>query len=376
MSFEVTTGTSVDDPDGRTAILTVPVQVGEERPVLRCPETPIEIPQGTVLELDIASVCHAWTADPEDADDLVFVADWETSVDGLSIIEPEGAVIEIAADGDAQPGVTADLQVTTEGGVPAVLPVRVIKTPPPSLTPIRISDMEAGETRTIDLARYLVPGVPDPEPTLLTVTPETDLDVEAVKSGPAELTLTTGPQVDGTARFRIVMSDVADSLSDEREVTGFVELEVLDVPDVPTAPVPGRTVRSEEVALSWRAPQDNGAPIEYYEVRDDRGDVTRCGSTSCEVGGLVNGEDYRFQVRATNAVGSSDWSGFSPAATPDAKPGIVGPIEMVDRGDGTISLRWTPPTTQTSDIENYWVSWPGTSGRVGPRGSLGSRSPG
>ena len=116
-----------------------------------------------------------------------------------------------------------------------------------------------------------MPGVPDAEPTLLTVTPETDLDVEAVKSGPAELTLTTGPQVDGTARFRIVMSDVADSLSDEREVTGFVELEVLDVPDVPTAPVPGRTVRSEEVALSWRAPQDNGAPIEYYEVRDDRG---------------------------------------------------------------------------------------------------------
>ena len=103
--------------------------------------------------------------------------------------------------------------------------------------------------------------------------------------------------------------------------------------------------------------------------------MTRCGSTSCEVGGLVNGEDYRFQVRATNAVGSSDWSGFSSVATPDAKPGIVGPIEMVDRGDGTISLRWTPPTTQTSDIENYWVSWPG-SGRGGPRGSPGSPSRG
>ena len=370
VTFEVTTGTSVNDPEGQAVILTVPVQVGEDRPVLRCPDSPIEIPQGTRLEIDVASVCHAWTADPDAADELVFVADWQTSIDGLSIIEPEGAVIELAAEGNAQPGVVADLELSTEGGLPAILQVEVVKTPPPSLTPIRISDMEAGQTRTIDLTPYLVPGVPDAEPTLISVTPETDLDVEAAKSGPAELTVTTGAKVDGTARFRVVMSDVADPLSDERKVTGFVELEVLDVPDVPTAPVPGRTVRSEEVALSWRAPEDNGAPIEYYEVRDDRGQVTRCGSTSCDVAGLVNGEDYRFQVRATNAVGSSDWSESSAPATPDAKPGIVGPIQLVDRGDRRVSLRWTPPTTQTSAIERYYVTWPG-----GPSGGQATREP-
>lgn len=370
VTFEVTTGTSVSDPEGRTAILTVPVQVGEDRPVLRCPESPVEVPQGTSIELDIASLCHVWTADPAEADDLVFRADWASSIDGLSIIEPEGAVIEVAADGSAQPGVTADLEITTEGGLPATLPVRVIRTPPPSLSPIRISDMEAGQTRAIDLSPYLVPGVPDAQPTLVSVTPESDLDVEAAKTGPAELTLTTGPQVDGTARFRIVMSDVEDPLSDDRRVTGFVELEVLDVPDVPTAPVPGRAVRSQEVALSWRAPAANGAPIEFYEVRDDRGEVTRCGSTSCDVTGLVNGEDYRFQVRATNAIGSSDWSDSSAPATPDAKPGIVGPIELTGRGDRTVSLRWTPPTTQTSAIERYYVTWPG-----GPSGGQPTGEP-
>ncbi len=370
VTFEVTTGSSVDDASGRTAILTVPVQVGEDRPVLRCPDGPIEIPQGTVLEIDVAAVCHAWTSDPDLTDALVFVADWKTSIDGLSIIEPEGAVIEIAADGNAQPGVTADLELSTEGGVPVTLPVQVVKTPPPSLSPLRISDMQAGETRTIDLAPYLLPGVPDPEPTLISVTPESELDVEAVKSGPAELTLTTGPKVNGTARFRIVMSDVADPLSEERKVTGYVELEVLDVPDVPTTPVPGRTVRSEEVALTWRAPEANGAPIENYEVRDDRGEVTRCGSTSCDITGLVNGEDYRFQVRATNAVGSSDWSDLSSPATPDAKPGIVGPIDLVDRGDRRVTLQWTAPTTRTSAIERYYVSWPG-----GPSGGLATREP-
>ena len=78
--------------------------------------------------------------------------------------------------------------------------------------------------------------------------------------------------------------------------------------------------------------------------------MTRCGSTTCEVAGLANGKDYRFQVRAHNAVGWSDWSASLDAATPDAKPGLVGPIELVRAGDGTLTIRWTPPTTQTSDI--------------------------
>ena len=42
------------------------------------------------------------------------------------------------------------------------------------------------------------------------------------------------------------MSDVADSLSDERVVTGFVELACSTSP-TSDCTVPGRTVRSEEV---------------------------------------------------------------------------------------------------------------------------------
>ncbi len=151
--------------------------------------------------------------------------------------------------------------------------------------------MRAGETRTLDLATYLNPGVPDPEPTIISVTPETDLDVQAIKSDASELTLTTGPRVDGTARFRIVMSDVDDPLV--RRPAGRRGSSSSRSSTYPTPrprPCPGRTVRSQEVALSWRAPQDNGAPIEYYEVRDDRGEVTRCGTTTCDIGGLVNGE--------------------------------------------------------------------------------------
>ena len=79
VAFEVTTGTSVDDPSGVRSVLSVPVQVGDPVPILRCPSDPVEVSQAESIELDIASLCHVWTADPADADDLSFDADWTTS---------------------------------------------------------------------------------------------------------------------------------------------------------------------------------------------------------------------------------------------------------------------------------------------------------
>ena len=153
------------------------------------------------------------------------------------------------------------------------------------------------------------------------------------------------------------MSDVAGSTGAERQVEGRLTLEILDVPDAPTAPVPGRTVRDQEVALGWRAPEANGSPIDRYQVRGNGGAGRECGGTTCELTGLTNGREYRFEVRAHNAVGWSDWSATSAVATPDAKPGRVGPIELVKEGDTFLKLRWTPPTTQTSPIRQYIVTW-------------------
>eukprot|EP01032_Pedospumella_encystans_P033449 gene33449-37798_t len=102
--LEVTTGTSVDDPEGIRAVLSVPVQVGSESPILRCPDEPVRIAQGQSLDLDIASLCHVWTPDPDDVGGLDFDADWETSSDGLAIITPSGPAIEVAAAATADPG--------------------------------------------------------------------------------------------------------------------------------------------------------------------------------------------------------------------------------------------------------------------------------
>lgn len=358
VSFEVTTGTSVDDPDGVRVVLSVPVQVGEEVPVLRCPTDPVPVAQGQTIELDVTSLCHVWTPDPEALAGLQYAADWTRSSAGLSIIDPEGRTVSVAADGAAEPGTAGVLTVTAPGSLPGLIPIEVVDVPPPSLAPIRVADMRAGETRTLDLARYLRPGVADPEPTVVAVEQLSGLDVDAAADG-SSITLRTGPEVAGRAQLRVVMSDVAGDPPPGRRVEGRITLEVLDRPDTPSAPVPGRTVRSGEARLQWTRPEANGSPIDVYEVRAPGAGSRRCPTTTCEVTGLVNGRAYAFQVRAHNAVGWSGWSASSAAVTPDAKPGIVGPVRLVRVGDRTMTLRWSPPTTRTSRIRRYFVTWPG-----------------
>lgn len=353
---EVTTGTGVDDPEGVRAFVSIPVQVGDPVPILSCPSAPVEVVQGQEIALDVAVRCHVWSSDP--GEELSFDADWESSVDGLSIIQPSGPVVTVSAAANARPGSEAQLTLTSGASDPGLLTVRVVEAPRPTMAPVDVSDMRAGEERTIELAPYLRAGVDDAEPTLVDVSQVTAIDgVEASPDGTSGLRITTDDRVDGVAEFRVTMSDVADG-GPERQVQGTVRVEILDRPDTPAAPIPVPGVRSQEVGLQWTAPEPNGAPIQRHEVRHAAGTQV-CPAARCDIVGLTNGEAYTFEVRAENAIGWSEWSPASASATPDAPPGAVGGITMVGRGDGTIALRWTEPTTQTSAIEVYYVQWPG-----------------
>lgn len=362
VTFEVTTGDSVDDEDGIRAVVSVPVQVGDPVPILRCPGDAVEVAQGESLALDIATLCHVWTLDPDAADDLAFEGEWQDQRDGLDVTADGGSVVEVAARGDVRPGTEGVLQVSAAGSDPGEITIRVVKSPPPSLAPIRVADMKAGEKRTINLARFLRAGVSNPEPTVIRVDQITALDITAVKDGASGITLTTGARVDGRAEFRVIMSDVSGNSGPERQVEGRISLDVLDVPDRPLAPVPGRTPRSQEVHLEWRAPAANGAPITAYELRTGNR-TQRCGSTSCDFTGLTNGTFYTFQVRAKNAVGWSEWSASSVRARPDEKPDAVRNLRVVASDDHTVTLEWAKPANKTSPIQFYSVTWQGGSAR-------------
>jgi len=359
--FEVTTGSSIDDPDGIKATLSVPVQVGETRPILRCPEEPIEVPQAESRRIDAAALCHVWTADPDQVGGLTWSAAFDDeSAAGLQVGTTEGSVVEVMASAGAAPGDTGTLRVAADDSNPGKIRIRVVQTPPPSLAPIRISTIKAGESRTIDLARYLTPGVSNPVPTVVAASQLTDLAVQISSSG-SSVTIRTGAQVHGQAEFRVVMSDVAGEAGPDRRVEGRIALDILGVPDVPGTPVPTKQYLNSKVPLDWRAPNSNGAPIDFYEVRDQFGGNYRCPRNSCDITGLENGTTYKFQVRAHNAVGFSDWSRPSAGATPDEDIALGGKIRLVEAGDHYLHIAWKPVETKGGAEITYIVKYAGGS---------------
>jgi hypothetical protein len=60
-----------------------------------------------------------------------------------------------------------------------------------------------------------------------------------------------------------------------------------------------------------------------------------------------------------NRVGASEWSDLSRSAQADTAPGRVQDIRMTGRGDGQITVAWDKPSTRTSRIIDYTISWVG-----------------
>ncbi len=358
VSFEVIAGTDQNDPDAPRAWLSIPVQVGQNKPILTCPTDVIEVPQGSEVSLDIATLCNVWTPDPDDLGDLDYTSRWRKATDGLDIVDPTAMPVVLQAAGSVRDGTEAVLQVQAGSSDPGELRVRVVKAPAPVLAPILITDLRAGESRTVDLGAYLSSSLPRPVPTVVRVTELAGGDVTVRPAGGSSVRIAAGSKASGEARFRVVMSDVTTDDTD-RQAGNVLSLEMLGVPDTPKAPVPGLSSLSQSVRLSWQAPAANGAPIDLYELRASNGATTSCPSTTCDMTGLTNGASYTFTVRARNAIGWSDWSPASRSAQPDEKPGPVTNVRQSKTGSHVLTLSWNPPTKRTSKVDLYLVTWQG-----------------
>ena len=106
------------------------------------------------------------------------------------------------------------------------------------------------------------------------------------------------------------------------------------------------TPGNARVTLHWDAPaSDGGSPVTDYEYRRSGADWTSTGSTSTRfvaTVGLINGTDYRFDVRAVNEVGpgpATEFVNATPAATvPEAPAGLT-----ATAGFERATLTWTAP---------------------------------
>ena len=271
-------------------------------------------------------------------------------------------MVPVSAAEDATRGGEAVLSVRAGESNTQEVRFRLAQAPPPTLSQVRVETMEAGTSRTYDLATYLQAGVAKPEPTIVSVRSQGNSGVRATTSG-SKLTLTAAKDSRGVqASFTIVMSDVSSAdPPPERVAQGRIQFEVVGTPSAPGAPRPFSKSQSETITMSWEPPSDDGgAPILYYNVKEQRkGAQQRCDTNTCVFRKLKNGGSYSFRVQAVNRVGPGEWSEESVQARADTEPGRVENIRMVDRGDGTITVAWDKPRTQTSKVLDYALTWPG-----------------
>ena len=155
----------------------------------------------------------------------------------------------------------------------------------------------------------------------------------------------------------------------------------------PPAPTQvGASAGDRQAVVSWTPPQTNGgSAISGYTVTsspDGKTATAPAGATTATVTGLTNGVDYRFAVRAVNAVGTSAASAASPPVTPAAAqpPGRPFVTEVYPR-DGALRVNWSPPDTGPLSVSGYTLSatvvgasTPAATLQVGPNsGPVGPR---
>ncbi|WP_460702958.1 Ig-like domain-containing protein [Myceligenerans halotolerans] len=336
VSFEVTDGDGPDDPDGRKATLTLPLEVkatNNQPPEFRgAPK--LEVPAGDEGAVDLA----AYVDDPEN-DPLTF--DVKSGGDGLAL-SVEGSTVTARADASVAKGSSSTIDISVTDGktdpVRGELTVAVVAStrPLPATGEDRVDDAHQGVATSVAVLVNDTNPFPD-TPLDLVGVPRIEAGDGAVDYSGDQVVVTPDENFQGLMRVRYTVQDATDD--PDRQVDGIIKLTVLGKPEAPRAPRV-EEVRSETVVLTWDEPNNNGAPITGYTVTSSEGDERACPTTTCTVGGLTNDVTYTFTVQAENEVGLSQASPPSQQARPDQKPDQPAPPKL-EFGDESLTVTWT-----------------------------------
>ena len=185
----------------------------------------------------------------------------------------------------------------------------------------------------------------------------------AWQSAGTSLTATVGSLANGTQYAFEIRAVNAAGEGDAAAVTAMPAVQ----PTAPSAPQNLVAVPDDrEVVLTWAAPaSDGGSAIAIYEYRHAEGETvpeeTAWISTglalTAKVGGLDNGSEYVFEVRAVNDVGPGDAvTGTAVPKKPLDTVTVPGPPRnlSVVLGDGAATISWEPPESDGgAEIDEY-----------------------
>ncbi|WP_084127358.1 Ig-like domain-containing protein [Demequina sp. NBRC 110054] len=376
LTFQVTDGASVDDPDGKVASITIPVTV---LPAENVAPTIIGATMVVADGEDASTLALSLLASDPNPDDVLTFAVGDDVPEGIDAEIVDG-VLTVSLTADLAKGTELALPITVTDGVTepqaAVIQVTVVASgrPLPTAEDDYVSGVSAGDAVVIaPLDNDFNPFSDQGPLTLLAA--DTASGQASVSISGDEVTITPAEGSSGTvvvtyrivdvtgdpdreAEGRIVVTVISEDGDGGQETDGSDADDPAAVAERPDAPGRPRITfeGNAEVGLAWDAPNSNGANIEHYTVYSSDGrQLAQTTATTLIVkasSGIVNGEEYSFYVTATNVEGDSDPSPLSAAAHPNAVPDRPNAPELVF-GDQSIDVTWTEPKNEGSAITGY-----------------------
>ncbi|WZO58039.1 Ig-like domain-containing protein [Microbacterium sp. LWH10-1.2] len=351
ITFEVTDGTGPDDPEGRKATLTIPIDVlppENQQPTFVSGQVQVA-PGEKATALDLAALTT--DPDPEDEHTFAFVGG-----DGKGVtakVDGDKLLVEAASSAKKGTALTLDVRISDGETEPVEGTVSVIVAASTRALPAANTDTvgQADQGKSVTVPVLANDFNPFPETPLEIVSYVVESGSGDVSKKGDELVVTPSANFVGTMVVRYRIKDATDD--PDREANGQVVVTVQGVPEAPGAPTV-TSVQDRTVVISFAAPSNNGAEITKYTVTSAQGSSYRkeCQSTTCTLDGLTNNVEYTFRVTATNRVGEGKPSGTSEVARPDARPDTPNPPSL-KFGDKSLQVNWVTPSTPGSPVERY-----------------------
>lgn len=371
ITFEVTDGATADDPNGRRAILTLPIDVEsrENQPPVFIGGV-VDFEPGQEKELDLVRLTNY---PYDDVDELRY------SVVGAL---PEGFSVDLndqrlvlRAATNATKGTVTSVTLTVRDDLNEGRAGRIVLNVVPSTLPLvkPVDDTAVtprGGSTTIDVLANDEANNPFPDSPLEVVAIR-GLDGASLPDGVSVVPSADRSRLTVTVSGSAAPADtslqyqVADATQDpDRYVWGTITISVQDVPDAPT----GVTVTEfgdRLLKLSWAPGAFNNAPIDHYEVTmvsvatDDVLSVTSCASSvNCALTTPGNGPGHavRLSVIAVNAIGPSAAASLAGTIWSDIIPPPPASLDHTPLDQG-LRVTWKKPAdTGGSAIEQYVVT--------------------
>ena len=311
--------------------------------------------------IDLTALTHS-ASDLYD-DEKQYTYSGGTDSDQVSAKVSSNGKLTVSADKTASPGTTVSVPISiqySKGTVSAGVTVRVTASNRPlARINAKTVKVKAGSSEEVNLLSDAYNPFPDSALTVTGCTSDgaSKLTVDCPSNGVVSISASS----DIGASTNKVIVNVRDATNTkEREVTGTINVSVMDKPDAPLlSPIAGDP-QDGAVNLSWTAGSSNGSPISEYKVSwggDGSGEKS-CGSvTSCQITGLKNGKTYSFKVQAKNEVG---WSKESNGVegTPDKLPDAPTDVKA-EASKNTITVTWKALEGNFSAVDKYQATLSG-----------------